>query len=487
MLYIPFGTYRPDVSDFKGEHSPILNNVLPRADGYGPLKSFSALSGAMAAACRGAFRARKSDGSVMLFAGTSTKLYLLDNTDYAWDDVSKAAGSYTALPATDQWQFEQFGNYVVAMNVNVSPQYFLIGTSTAFDDLAGSPPQARYCRVVGKFLVLSGLASNPFRIHWSGLNAITTWTSGTNSSDYQDFADGGVVRTLGGGQAGTIFQDGKIRRMTYAPGSPIIFQIDDVTSDMGIADPLSVITANDKVYFRATQGFHEISPGGYPKPLGREYFDATFAAEYDSGNSQLMIGAADPRAGRVFWAYKTTGGTSGLFNKILCYDTVLKRATTSDITGEYLVSVAQPGVTLESLDSISGSIDALTQSLDSFASASAPEIGVFNSSHVLGTLRGANLEATLETPEKGEEGDARIFVRGVRPITDAPTVYASLSARETQQATSTTTSESLVNAIGECPVRVSTRNASVKLRIPASTTWTYAAGVDVNYDKDGAR
>jgi hypothetical protein len=189
----------------------------------------------------------------------------------------------------------------------------------------------------------------------------------------------------------------------------------------------------------------------------------------------------------VFWAYKATGGTSGLFNKILCYDTVLKRATTSDITGEYLVSVAQPGVTLESLDSISGSIDALTQSLDSFAGASAPELGVFNSSHVLGTLRGSNLEATLETPEKGEEGDARIFVRGVRPITDAPTVYASLSARETQQATSVTTSESLINAIGECPVRVSTRNATVKLRIPASTTWTYAAGVDVNYDKDGAR
>ena len=44
----------------------------------------------------------------------------------------------------------------------------------------------RYVAVVGRFVVLSGLLSTPYRIQWSGLNAITTWTSGVNSSDFQD-------------------------------------------------------------------------------------------------------------------------------------------------------------------------------------------------------------------------------------------------------------------------------------------------------------
>lgn len=486
-MFIPFGTYRPDVSDLRGEHSILLSNVLPRGDGYGPFPGVSALSSAAAAAVRGAFFARKSDGSVVIFAGTSTKLYKLNNTTYAWGDVSKAAGTYTALPSTDQWQFAQFGNYVFAVQANIVPQVFDLSSSTEFADLGGSPPQARYISVVGKFVVLSGLLSNPFRIHWSGLNATTTWTSGTSSSDYQDFADGGIVRGVAGGETGVIFQDGVIRRMTYAPGSPLIFQIDRVTTDIGLYAPLSLICANGKVYFLASQGFYEMEPNGFPMPIGREYFDRTFIAEYDSGNSQLMIGVGDPKAGRVFWAYKTLSGTTGLFDKILCYDIALKRATVITQSGEYISSISQPGVTLESLNSISGSIDSLTQSLDSFNSSVTPELGIFDSTHILGLFRGNNLEATLETGEQAQQDNLRIYVSGIRPITDAPTVYASLTTRETAQATATTSTESLVNSVGVCPMRVSTRYARAKLRIPAATTWTYATGVEADAMPDGQK
>jgi hypothetical protein len=58
-------------------------------------------------------------------------------------------------------------------------QVFDLSSSTAFANCAGSPPQAAYISVVGRFLVLSGLLSKPYRIQWSGLNATTTWTSGT--------------------------------------------------------------------------------------------------------------------------------------------------------------------------------------------------------------------------------------------------------------------------------------------------------------------
>ena len=67
----------------------------------------------------------------------------------------------------------------------------------------------------------------------------------------------------------------------------------------------------------------------------------------------------------------------------------------------------------------------------------------------------------MVTAEKGGDGK-RIFVRGFRPITDAATVYGSVSKRETAQATASYSDETLVNAIGMCPQRVSTRYARKK-------------------------
>ena len=63
-------------------------------------------------------------------------------------------GYYSALPNADQWRFAQFNNLVFAVQINVAPQKIDLTTLTAFSDVAGSPPQARYISVVGRFLVL---------------------------------------------------------------------------------------------------------------------------------------------------------------------------------------------------------------------------------------------------------------------------------------------------------------------------------------------
>src|SRR5262249_46169016 len=55
---------------------------------------------------------------------------------------------------------------------------------------------------------------------------------------------------------------------------------------------------------------------------------------------------------RVFWAYKSIAGAAGLFDAILCYDTVLNRFTKLAVSGEYLAALARPGLTLEGLDPI---------------------------------------------------------------------------------------------------------------------------------------
>jgi hypothetical protein len=564
MPLLPFGQYKPDVSDYEGQETRNILNVLPRGDGYGPFPDFAVLTQALPAACRGGFYALKSDGSVAVFAGTEKRLYLANNTDYSWIPVSKVttctisaaspgvitetahdslanepkvfsnsggalpaaitAGTvyyvktvlsvdtytisatpggaaintastgtgthsvthlYSALSSDAQWQFVQFGNLVKATQKNTVLQTYTIGTSSAFADNAGSPPQASYISVVGRFLVLSGLLSFPFRIQWSGLNDTTNWTSGTGSSDYQDFPDGGIVRGVAGGEFGTVFQDQAIRRMSYIPGSPLIFQIERIAQDLGLFAPYSIVRAGSLIFFHSAQGFYKIAPGGIPEQIGREKIDRSFFDELDKTELRMFIGASDPRSTRAFWAYKSTSGATGLYDKIIGYDSALDRFFPIEMTGEYLLGMSQPGITLENLDTLSASIDALAASLDSFAVSTQPLIAQFNSDHKMGFFSGSNLEATLETAEQGADGE-QIFCSGFRPVTDAPTVYGSLSYRNLSSETPTSLPEILRNSrTGNCDLRRSTKFTRMKVRIPASTSWTYAAGVHPNIVPDG--
>src|SRR6185437_9814247 len=97
------------------------------------------------------------DGSVVVFAATATDLYILNNTTFGWTKVSLAGGPYAAISSGDNWQFVQFNNLVIAVQANVVPQVFDISSASAFSNLLGSPPQARYVAIVGKFVVLTGL------------------------------------------------------------------------------------------------------------------------------------------------------------------------------------------------------------------------------------------------------------------------------------------------------------------------------------------
>jgi len=484
-MMLAFPEYAPDIADLNGAFTKTAINVVPRGDGYGPFKAHAVYSSALPEVCRGFFYARKTDGSIIVFAGTSSRLYVMSNTDFSWLDVSKGGAAYTTLASASQWQFAQFGNLVVAVPANVLPQVYDLSSSSAFADLGGSPPQAGGVAVVGRFLVLFNLLSNPYRVHWSGLNATTTWTPGTNSSDFQDLPDGGPVRGVAGGEFGYIFQESTIRRMIYVPGSPLIFQIERVAEDKGLLAPYALIRAGERIFFPSAQGFHVIMGSSLPTPIGKEKFDRTFLADYDAGSSHLLIGSADPSETRVYWAYKSVSGSVGLFDKLLAYDYALNRATTIQVSGEYLSSLARPGVTLESLDAVSSSLDALTFSLDDVSVAALARLSAVNSVHRLGFFSADNLEATIDTAE--QSGGRRVRVKGFRPITDAEACFGSISGRETLQAAASFSTEQPVNARGFCPANVSTRLARARVRIPAATAWTYATGIDPIFAQEGGR
>lgn len=488
-MLLPFGEYRPDVADYEGQHSRNIQNVVPQGDGYGPWLALKAATSALPAACRGAFYALKNDGSVAIFAGTSTKLYQLNNTNSTWTDVSLSGGTYTALANNRNWSFVQFNNFVIAVQGNAAPQVFDLTSSTAFANLGGSPPQADYAAVTNGFLVLSGLASpNVYRVQWSGLNNITIWDNVTDLSNFQDMTDGGLVRGVVGGTVATTFQDRTIRQMIFQPGSSVIFAFNVISANDGLEAPYSLVSGGDRIFWYSPTGFKMMIPGLLPQPIGKERVDRTFAADLDESNIQLMIGAADTRKSRVYFAYKSVNGTTGLFDKILAYDWVLDRWSLIFQSGEYITSLAQPGLTLEGVDAAFGSnIDTLTiGSFDSIALGQLPALSAFDSTHSAGFFNSTPLQAIMETSEHGA-APRRIFVRGFRPITDAPGVLGSVSTRENEQTTPVQTTEQVVNAQGFVPQRASTRYSRGRVRIPAGTTWTFAAGVEPDISLEGQR
>lgn len=486
MPILPFGEWKPDVSDYRGQTSQTIINVIPQGDGYGPFKSFNVASGSLPATCRGVFFARKTDGTIAIFAGTATKLYMLDNTDLTWTDVSKS-GDYTQLAADAQWQFAQFNNFVVAVQGNDSPQVFNLASSSAFDDLGGSPPNAAYVSVVNRFLVLSGLASpNVTRVQWSDLNDITNWSSG--QADSQDLPDGGTVRGVAGGEFGVIFQDASIRRMTFAPGSPYVFGIDRISADDGLVAPYSLVSAGDRIFFCSPQGFKMLVPGGYPQQIGRERIDRTFIADWDSDHPELFIGAHDPKTNRVFWAYKSISGAAGIFDKVLCYDWTIDRWSPITASGQYITSLARPGLTLEGVDAAYGSNidDLMLSTFDDISVGARAALSAVSADGEVGYFIGDNLEAILVTPEQGDD-NKRVRIRGFKPITDAADALGSIIYRDTAQASTSTTDESAINAQGLCEQNINTRYARGKVRIPAGSTWTFVAGVEPDFVGVGGR
>lgn len=350
---IAFAEWAPDLAAIGTSISPTIRNVVPQADGYGPFKAFLQFTSALPAPCRGYFFARNADGSIAVFAATSTNLYKLNNTDFTWANVSQSGGPYAAVATGFHWRFVQFNSLIIAVQANVAPQVFDLTSSSAFADLGGTPPQAAYVSIINRFVVLTGLLSFPYRVQWSGLNAPTTWDNVTAQSNFQDLADGGTTRGVAGNdQFGVLFQDSAIRNMVFAPGSPVTFEIIKIADNDGALNGGSIVTAGDQVFFCSPQGFKVIPPGGYPTPIGREKIDRTFFADLDSANLQFFIGASDPTHTRVFWAYKSIAGTAGLFDKVLCYDRILQKWTPIIVSGEYLATLAKPGLTLEALDPI---------------------------------------------------------------------------------------------------------------------------------------
>jgi hypothetical protein len=476
MAVIPFGEWRPDLTDFQAETTRLATNAVPRADGYGPIKSYQDYTHALPDVCRGSFLAI-SPTDVVLYAGTATNLYRLDNTTLIWVPVSRTGAVYDPLPVEDNWTFCQYNDRVIACQQNVEPQVALL-TDAHFANLAGNPPKAKYCTIVQSQLVLSGLLNFPQRIQWSAKDDITSWVLALNGADIQDFPDGGNVQGVAGGEFGVVFQTAAIRRMTFLPGSDLIFQFDRIAEGEGLKAPYSVVSAGSRIFYLGTAGFMMIASGAPPVNISKERFQRFFEFDWDPGEMRLMQGANQPNSSRVWFFYKSVQGISGLFNRAIVYDWVLDRPAYVDgIQGEFAGLMSQPGVTLDGLDLIGFTdIDAMQISLDAFQGAPGALLGLFGPTHKLGFLTGPNMLATVATPEQAF--DRRYFISQVRPCTDSQDVRSRITYRSRIEDDPVTGAQSSLNRAGFCPHRIDTRMARFTTVIPAGADWSFNVGVE---------
>lgn len=485
MPKVMFGKYRPDVASIDTQGTSFVQNVLPVPYGYGPVRDLLKFADPLPGRCLGAIGVLDQDNTSHVFAGTETKLYKLNGTTRAWDDVTRLSGNYT-VGDRRYWDFDIFGQNVVAVTDANDPQAFTLGTSTEFNDLPDAP-QANRVSVVGDFLVLSGLTANPNRIHWSGLNDITHWTPGTASCDYQDFPDGGQTVDVASGEFGLVFQDTAIRRMVFNPVSDAIFDFSRISEERGLFMPYSLVRVHSVAFFYSSDGFYKIDASGAITPIGENAVDATIGENADLTNPRNMIGLADPKSQRIWWFYKSVGNNNaGYLDQSVVFDWIRGEWSPVTINVEFVTATSPLSATLESLDAL-GTVDSIDISFDLFQATPEHKMTGFATDHAPGYFEGDTLEAILDLPEAAIGNQVRMGARSASPLSDSPTVYIKVGHREALNAAIAWSAESGISARGYAPLRTSGRFLTGRVRIPAGTNWTWIRGMDVDAISMGTR
>ena len=311
MTYYPLGPLAPDrPARLNDQFMRVADGVFPIPDGYRPVGQWASIYTALAAAPKGAASFVSPTGNASIIAGTATNLYK------AYSGAFTSIASGYSIQGDQRWRFAQFGGLAIATNgADVLQKIDLADFSVSA--LGGSPPKFESLAVVKDFLVGTCRDGDIMTIGWSGLNNAEFWTAGQRQSDYNIMAAGGRVNGVLSGEFGVVLQRDRICRMDYVGGNTI-FEINEVSSNIGCVTPHSVAQWGVLGFFLSDEGFMQWT-GSEVIPIGNEVIDRTFAALYDSGDWASMSTAVDPVNRVVMWS---------MGDVIYCYNWNLQRWTT---------------------------------------------------------------------------------------------------------------------------------------------------------------
>jgi len=479
MPRIGLGQWAPDSAGVDANVLSVATNVFPAASGYGPVRGLAVASTALPSNAKGGIGVQRSDLSWDFYAGTATKLYKFNPATTGWTDVSNPSTTYSV--ADDAfWHFFTDGPKLYATHLAAPLQVIDVDTGTQFSDVGGTPPFAAVGAAVGEFIVLAGLADDPFAVQWSSIGNPNEWIPGINLGDLQHFPMGGPVTAFAGGEFGVIFQEQAVSSMIFAPGAPEVFQITKVEQGRGAVSAWSTVQIGARIFYVDRTGLFQFT-GGQSQPIGTQRVNRWFNDNVNTSTMKKIQAVSDPRGHRVMWGVQTaTGGSdSTLLDSILVYDYSLDRWALLDVDVRVMFSTSLPAASLD--DGTDSMDDTTLPSLDSAAFAGGePALAAFGVDNKMAFFEGDQLEAILETPDFLAARPNQAFVNGVRVDTDAPAIFTSVAARQSLADTVLWKPETEPNRRRFCPTRARGRYHRARIRIPASTAWTYISGVEVN-------
>ncbi len=474
---IPFLPWMPDRGPYSADSTDQVQNLVPLANGWGPMPTLAEISDSLGAECVGGAFYRASDGSFGMVAGTATALFKLKTADGSWSDISGASAPFS-VASGQLWQFERFGTGLYATNLEDVLQVYDVDVGGTFGAVPGSPPQAKYIRAMGDFLTLGylkvGADEFPQDFQWCGLNDAEVWTVGEKFSDRQTLPDGDeIVGLMKASFGGRIIQRNAKRAMTRDP--QYVFRVSDIDPDNGAVAPYGIIPigADDYVYL-AEDGFYR---GDARQPIGAERVNRYFFADVDLDALDTVQGGSNPFDKLVWWTYQDGSGTY----KSIGYDWQLDRWCRSDIAVRLYVSAVTAGYTLEELDAAFGTnLDAYTVSLDSrIFKGGRPTFSAFTSDFKLKSFTGANSAGEAQTCQIELLPGSRAFLSGARLLSNSDDYTMAVATADLHGGSETWGSNISPETTGMTPFRRSGRLHRFKVNIAAGDVWSHLHGIDV--------
>jgi hypothetical protein len=503
MSLIAFAEWTPDLGALGNAGVLMARNCIPQARGYRCFPGLATYAGPNALPDRivGATSAKDKDGNTINYAGTrgaGNQARLFQLVASSWQDKSGTGSDGTpgyGVNDGEGWEFVKWGESMLATTISEPLQQHGFGASTFANAITSDRrPRARHIAVIRDFVVLGNIDDSigvgadglkPSRVWWSGINNVATFEEGgaLTQSDFQDLQSGGGVQRIVGGETGTVFCETSIYRMTYV-GAPVVFQFDEIERNRGVWVPGSVATAGRLTFFLDRDGWYAWD-GQTSTSIGVDKIDRTFlggADGIDLAHLDRVSAVADPVNHLYYCAYPSVNASGGIPDRVLVFDWINRKWSLAEIQVDYLFRAFSEGYTLDSLDTIGGSLDAINASLDSSVyTGRNVSLAAFNGDHAFCFFSGSPLGALIDTGEVQleREAGARAVVTSVRPIVDgANAVSVQPLTRDLQTQAPQPGSVAVMDQAGECRLRSNARYHRFRVRIEGS--FTAAHGVEVS-------